>query len=47
MIIENHGGKITVEAQPGKGAKFSIRLPLIFAELAEPSDETEESEETS
>jgi len=28
MIIENHGGKISADAQPGKGAKFIIRLPL-------------------
>jgi signal transduction histidine kinase len=47
MIFENHGGKITVEAEPGKGAKFSIRLPLLREELAEPSKETEETEETS
>jgi len=47
MIFENHGGKITVEAEPGKGAKFSIRLPLIREELAESSKETEETEETS
>jgi signal transduction histidine kinase len=28
MIVENHGGKISVETEPGKGANFIIRLPL-------------------
>jgi signal transduction histidine kinase len=27
-IIEAHGGKIWVESQPGKGAKFSFSLPV-------------------
>jgi K+-sensing histidine kinase KdpD len=27
-IVEAHGGKIWVESQPGKGAKFSFSLPL-------------------
>jgi signal transduction histidine kinase len=26
--IENHGGKITVESEPGDGARFHIELPL-------------------
>jgi len=26
--IENHGGKITVDSQPGQGARFHIALPL-------------------
>jgi len=43
MIIENHGGKITAESEPGKGAKFSFRLPLIREKLAAPSDETGET----
>jgi signal transduction histidine kinase len=27
-IIENHGGKISVESKPGKGTSFRIHLPL-------------------
>jgi signal transduction histidine kinase len=27
-IIEQHGGKITVESTPGKGTSFSIMLPV-------------------
>ena len=30
IITENHNGKITVESQPGAGAKFIISLPLVI-----------------
>ncbi len=28
IIAENHGGSMAVESEPGKGAKFIIRLPI-------------------
>ena len=28
-IIEDHGGSIAIDSEPGKGAQFSIRLPMI------------------
>jgi signal transduction histidine kinase len=27
-IIDRHGGKITVDSEPGKGTQFTIRLPM-------------------
>jgi signal transduction histidine kinase len=28
-IIDDHGGGITVESEPGKGTQFKIKLPMI------------------
>ncbi|MCP4605197.1 MAG: PAS domain S-box protein [Proteobacteria bacterium] len=28
IVVENHGGNLTVESRPGSGAKFTICLPL-------------------
>lgn len=28
IIVDNHGGQMTVDSSPGKGARFTVRLPL-------------------
>jgi PAS domain S-box-containing protein len=31
-IIEEHGGKLSVQSEPGKGAKFTVELPVVSCE---------------
>jgi signal transduction histidine kinase len=34
-IVEVHGGEMSVESEPGKGTKFTIRLPVASAAVSE------------
>ncbi len=43
-IIENHGGRIEVESEPGVGTVFQIRLPIRF--VGEPRAEVRKGEGT-
>ena len=34
-IIEEHGGKIDVESEPGKGTKFTVSIPIVSGQHGE------------
>jgi signal transduction histidine kinase len=33
-IMKEHGGRIVVESQLGKGSRFMLELPAVYAELS-------------
>jgi signal transduction histidine kinase len=34
-ILREHGGDITVQSQPNKGSRFTLRIPILTAPQAE------------
>ncbi len=36
-IIQEHGGRIAVSSHPGKGSRFELQIPAVFAETGSPT----------
>jgi signal transduction histidine kinase len=37
-VVDMHGGRITVDSEPGRGTTFEIRLPIDGPAFLKPTD---------